>query len=81
MGKQEEDLSSWLADIQLGQYAKSLIDLGATHVSHLRDVEASDIDALGFKGLERKRFERALNDAVAPQSGMCEYPKLLFSQP
>jgi len=56
----EISLNKFLNEAQLLQYEKHLNSLGAEIVPHLKDINEQDLEELGFKILERRRFFKSL---------------------
>eukprot|EP01043_Picozoa_sp_COSAG02_P044433 COSAG02_NODE_3968_length_5975_cov_18.110279_1_plen_1346_part_10 len=57
----------FLENCKLAKFSAQLLEFGAEDVEDLRQIEASDLDDLGFKPLEKKRFFKALK-AARPES-------------
>ena len=51
--------------VNLERIEEALSDLGASKAADLLDLEEEDIDGLGLKKLERKRFQRGLEQLRA----------------
>ena len=58
-------LLSFLDEHNLASTEPALRDLGAESVDDLRDLDDSDIERLGLKKLELKRFTRAVQELRA----------------
>ena len=53
-------LESWLEDIRLVKYKDALGELGVESVEDLHDVTEEDLEPLGMKKLEIRRFNAGL---------------------
>ena len=53
-------LEEWLRGLRLERYLHPLQELGAEVVSDVEHIEYSDLDDVGFKKLEKRRFWKAV---------------------
>ena len=53
-------MKEWLASIDLEEYHQKFLELGASKLHHLDDLDDSDLTEIGMKKLEMKRIKKAL---------------------
>ena len=53
-------LRHWLRSIRLDQYLEALVELGAATMDDIHNLEYEDLDDLGLKKLEKRRFWKAV---------------------
>jgi hypothetical protein len=54
------DLTQFLSVLSLGKYETGLVAIGVSHIEHLVDVVAEDLQEVGMKPVEQKRFLRSV---------------------
>jgi hypothetical protein len=53
-----QTLYEWLKQIDLEEYLPKFQEHGAAKITHLLDIESEDLDKIGLKALEKKRFNK-----------------------
>ena len=61
----EEELHEWLHQLRLTRYAGAIAQLGAVLLEHMCHMTVEDVQSLGMKPLEERRFVAALRDIQA----------------
>lgn len=59
-----EFVNEWLKKLRLGSYADKLVDIGVDSLAALAEVGEDDLDAIGMKKLHKKRYLRAVEEAM-----------------
>ena len=59
-----DSLECWLEGQGLGAFHSQLVELGASRVQDLCDLQPSDLDSLPLKPLQRRRIERGLREVL-----------------
>ena len=54
------DLTQFLSVLSLGKYESGLVEIGVSHIEHLVDVVAEDLQEVGMKPVEQRRFLKSV---------------------